>query len=932
MFKKVYPYLLNNYYENVNIAQDKRNFLSEIDKFVNQKQYIKVTLLNWEEKPLKEIQGEISTGAITKDGASAVRRTATLTFSVNNGDYDIENSEMDFAINKKIYIEIGVKNYTDEYPEYPILWFPQGLFFIGSCSVSSSTSSAVTISLSLKDKMCSLNGDVGGVFPSTTILDEVDTQLPDGTYTSERVPIYDIIVEVVHHFGGEDLNNIVIEDVDTRIKQVMQWRGSNPLYLISNGNTEESGEKSYIAQVEKPKEDETEYYVFEMGDDVGYIYSDFTWIGELTAAAGDTCVTILDQIKNVLGNYEYFYDEYGVFHFREIKNYLNTSQGTSLLEEMNKNEYLVETNAGKSVYTFNDDENIISITCNPKYDNIKNDYIVHGARKIEGTDISVDIMYHLAIDSKPYYEETEEYGFFNFLIYRDETTDYKIGCFPQNVDKLPEVGNFNIVYKCKDKFYYWTEDKVYKEITPVQYYERNVNLSQQKPNENYYMPKDWRTFLYVSGLKAKNLGTDQGYYFPELEVKWPSVYDIQEQHFYTETGALVLNITNAQEELEKLTEDNKNKEQIYAEIEKEFNEKKPELEVQVEAAKEKLDNINKEVEDAQNKLNDKNEILTQIEEWESQIEKYEQEIIDLEDELAADPDNESLKDSITELKVIISELNNRITHLLKEENGYFSKQDLLNEIELIQLNLESISANQQTLQEQFNLISKTYESMVKDYTDRLNTLKNTIDEQQDRISDLQQLIEENDTKKKGTSLSDFTNGDYYLDFIDPVTSQLGQFSISNIGRRSDVVNDDDVNCLFQPDILDVIFINVDEVLETAETEQEANDYLAEQRLECMSNGDTFSQVNGTIYNALATGGNKNGAFDKIKYELYLHTNYQETLSITARPVFYLEPNTRITINDKSTNTYGDFVISTISMPLGAGSTMSVSCTQILERF
>lgn len=742
MFRKVYPYLQNNYYENVSIAQDKRSFLSKIDKFVNQKQYVKVTLLNWDEKPLKEIQGEISTGAITKDGASSVRRTATLTFSVNNGDYDIENSEMDFAINKKIYIEIGIKNYTDEYKEYPILWFPQGLFFIGGASVSSSTSSAVSISLSLKDKMCALNGDVGGVFPSTTVLDEVDTQLPNGEYISKKVPIYDIIVEVVNHFGNEDLNNIVIEDVDTRIKQVMQWRGSNPLYLIPNGATEESGEKSYQAQVNPPDEN-TECYVFEMGEDVGYIYSDFTWTGELTAAAGDTCVTILDQIKNALGNYEYFYDEYGVFHFREIKNYLNTSQGTSLLEDMNKNEYLVETTTGKSVYTFNDDQNIMSISCNPKYDNIKNDYIIHGTRKISDSDVSVDIMYHLAIDSKPVYSRTEEYGFFNFLIYKDETTDLNIGCFPQAVDELPEVGNFNIIYKNNDKFYYWTSDKVYKEVEVVKYYNRNSTNETQIENENYYMPYDWRTYLYVTGLRAKNLGTEQGYYFPELEAKWPGVYDIYKQEFYKEVRDYIPGTSSGEDDSE---------------------------------------------------------------------------------------------DDNPELQIV------------------------------------------------------------------------------------------------GTKLSEFTNGDYFLDFIEPATTSLGEFSIKNIGRRTDVVNDDDINCLFQPDILDVIFINIDDVLEQSETEQDKENALSELRTECRLNGDVFSQVTGDIYNALATGGSKNGAFDRVKYELYLHTNYQETVSITAIPVFYLEPNTRVTINDKSTNTYGDFVISNISMPLGAGSTMSVSCSQALERF
>jgi hypothetical protein len=43
----------------------------------------------------------------------------------------------------------------------------------------------------------------------------------------------------------------------------------------------------------------------------------------LAINAGDTVVTMLDKLVNTLGNYEYFFDVNGVFHFREIKNYLN---------------------------------------------------------------------------------------------------------------------------------------------------------------------------------------------------------------------------------------------------------------------------------------------------------------------------------------------------------------------------------------------------------------------------------------------------------------------------------------------------------------------------------------------------------------------------------------------------------------------------------
>ena len=119
--RKQYPYLESSYIETYNSLQEKRNFLSKIDDFVNQKQYVLITLLDWNENPIKEIQGELTSGTITKDGTSSVRRMCQLGASVNGTEYSVEDGEMDFAINKKIFIEIGVKNYTDEYPEYPDL-------------------------------------------------------------------------------------------------------------------------------------------------------------------------------------------------------------------------------------------------------------------------------------------------------------------------------------------------------------------------------------------------------------------------------------------------------------------------------------------------------------------------------------------------------------------------------------------------------------------------------------------------------------------------------------------------------------------------------------------------------------------------------------------------------------------------------------------
>ena len=731
--RKNYPYLLDTAFEDANGLKQKTNFLQEIDNFVNQKQYVKITLLNWNEEPIKEIQGELSGGSISKDGSSSVRRTCSLTAIVDRGEYNIEDSKMDFAINKKIYIECGIKNYSKHYKDYPILWFPQGVFFISNFSITSNVSSNISISLTLKDKMCGLNGEVGGTFPAAVILDEMDTQSPTGQFVHQKILIYDIIQEIVHHYGGEPLNNILIEDVPNRIKRVMRWTGENPLYLKA---ISADGYTWYEGLLDKPS-DMTGVKQYNTNEDVGYTYADFVYDTELTANLGESVVTVLDKIKQYLGNYEYFYDEFGVFHFREIKNYLNTTQSKILLDDMDAKDYLAETTTGKTIYSFSDKTNIISITQNPQYANIKNDYVIQGLRKRTNSNASVLVRYHLAIDRKPTVGNTYK----NLLLYEEADTNLIKAAYPLSLGKdeeLPQPGNFNIIYRVEEdsesKFYYW-EDEVYKEVKVKKYY--------SSASEGY-TTKDWRTELYLQGLLAKNLGTDAGQYYAKIQ-----------ESFGANLGESFIDDIYRQQQ--------------------------------------------------QNKVD---------------VDYY-----------------------FEELDAFWPQIYN-----LETQKFYGEEED------------------------------------------------------------------------KAAYTSSLADGNYYLDFIDPYTSGLGEFSIANIGRRTLAIQNDDVNCIFQPEVPDIVFLNTDD------------DDIDIQRDECDRKGQPYSQVKSNIYQALATGGFKNGAFDQIKYQLYLHTNYQKTLSLSALPVLYLEPNSRVEINDATTNAQGDFMAQSISIPLGAGNSMSVTLNQCLERF
>ena len=483
------------------------DFLKYVDSLHLKEQYAKITLLDWEENPIKDIQGIITGGNISLDGRSAIRRTISISVYVDNSDIigvtDIDNL---FSINKKMKLEIGYVNTTDRYKQYEMLWFPQGIFVMIQPSISHSTS-GVSISLTLKDKMCLLNGECGGTIPASTQFDEYETLDENGEWIIKKPVIVQIIRELVNHFGGEQLSKIIISDLDTRIKKVMKWTGSTPLYLI------EETQDSALLTTTRPA-DNVYKEMFSYGDDVGFIYTDFIYPQELIGDAGSTVVTILDKIKNFLGNYEYFYDVDGNFVWQEIKNYLNTSKATVDLNKLNKDDYLIDMARGKAEYTFDNSNLITSYSNNPQFQMIKNDFVVWGIRKnANGNDIP--IRYHLAIDEKP--KTGNIYPCFFYLDPDDGIEKAKM------VVKFPNFQSLNTNPGKAGVFYMTINDgKIYK-WEDGNYIATDVGLTNIKTS-------DWRTELYLQGVQSEPLGTDTNYYYTELLNEWPKLYDVKVQN------------------------------------------------------------------------------------------------------------------------------------------------------------------------------------------------------------------------------------------------------------------------------------------------------------------------------------------------------------------------------------------------------------------
>ena len=170
-------------------------FLKRLDADREREVYAKIIALTFDEDPTEEITGKVTQGSINIDGNSAVRRSCSVTLIAK----DVNINEFYWGLNTKFRLFIGLKNHID--PQYEdIIWFKQGTFLINSFNTSLSTNN-YTINISGRDKMCLLNGDIGGMIKSLSAqfdcIEEVDDY---GNITTYKYPIKDIIREEITIF------------------------------------------------------------------------------------------------------------------------------------------------------------------------------------------------------------------------------------------------------------------------------------------------------------------------------------------------------------------------------------------------------------------------------------------------------------------------------------------------------------------------------------------------------------------------------------------------------------------------------------------------------------------------------------------------------------------------------------------------------------
>ncbi len=876
-----------------------KNFLRKLDLSRHHFVYAKITVLDFNELPKEEITGRVTTGSISVDGSSVVRRTCSLTLVAK----DVNMSDYLWGLNSKFKLEVGLENNID--PQYPdIIWFKQGIFLITSynCSVSLNN---YTISIQGKDKMSLLNGDIGGVITQLAVNfsdeDIVEYDAVGGaTITTKKVPIKNIILNAVHEWAKEPWYNIVVNDLNDYGLELLEYQGDNPVYLtitrdvrsVDSGTREvqniytdqnvqicfpiDTNDRFPISSLEEmggtydalleessigrefqrdvsviyladdvERGNPVEYTVFkgEKGSVMGYRLTDITYPGDLILSAGSTLTQMLDKLVQMLGNFEYFYDLDGRFVFQKKKTYVDVSWNSINGEhDFSTTTYAQDAvNVSKEVYRFEDDYLLSSFQNTPNLSNLKNDFTIYGNKDVNGVKVPIHLRY--AIDHKPLMYKPIGYT---------ELTDYDkdLGCLIHKTIDCNWVGT------------YWYFDTKEKEDEALKFWNKEI--------QGEYISKD---YLVNNGIRNEDpdipeeekilycIESSTGGY---VEVNWAD----KNNPFYETSGRKIYKkIINVELEGEKGKEKPKPYSIVFLSDKDVSYEQKPgeDIVVFVVDWRELIFQMAMDYrqhnrdQDFLFQITNNNKNAEGISYYPTGYTGYEQYYIDFETGSKKEVnlttvDGLSFKETRT-----ISFWREIYNPCLSIKGHFISKLD--------------------------NVWKNIYDYGTSGWRKDL--------------SENPQLVH------------------FWFDFLDSY-GEINRYAVPNIGDRSKVVNDNNIKAIYYREIPNVIY--------RMSTENISEDYNEE----WTKPGYVYLQV-GLGYEGLfniSTQGKS--AIDLLEEWLNDYTYCTESVSFSSVPIYYLEPNTIAIIKDNETGLSGQYIIKQFTIPLGIGSQMSVTATKIID--
>ena len=905
------------------------DFLYELDHNRNRTTYARITSLTTDNYPIERIEGVVTAGSITLDGGSAVRRVCQLTLTT--GNLNINN--VYWSLTTRIKIEIGLQNVLQvQYPAYPdIIWFPQGVYILTDFKTSAQVNN-YTITLSGKDKMCLLNGDIGGVFNAETQLDTERVEQEDGTWIDEKRSIAYIIREMIHHYAHEGFHNIIIKDIDAFSLRVL-YNNATTLYYVLNVATGELADimcddttvflaphqtyyyydtptlsvdfknlledfKFYIpvdedntSLITSPvtyliDKDKNKYYVQKInkGEDLGYELTETYYPEELIAGVGETVVSILDKIVKTFGSFEYFYNLDGQFVFQAKRTYVNTHWNNMIWDYDENDEIWIQPGAVSSQikYTFEGSRIVSAYQNSPQLGNIKNDFTVWGKKKnSSGVEIPIHMRY--AIDIKP-----------SFYASYPKTTTVS---FANGTEQV--VGPYQEVYITQDKYKeivsFLSNPESYvamgfdKKEPPAYLYEAMAG-SGEDPNACWWTVHDWGEYYklltgaYPVGVMSRFSTTGFSYsdvVFPDGTVKNLSHTAIMD--VYSTSGNLYR--------------------------EKGWNP------------------LQHGINGCHHKYAFFEDLSAQgVDSW-----MYKPIIPNGGNIMYDLPTPDGFKFNIVDWREIIFQMA-KDYYLHNHDDDY---EVMLNRNNTLpKLNIRLFETGKTGYEQYYHDIEGFWRLLYapKEYVDSYSEDKAKIPAYTINKDDFYEtIIDDNGIESQGMFIGPWNKNIienpsalvFWFDFFEAESLGLGQFSIPAIGDRPKNENNDSIRALIYKDIPDIVLI-------------EEENYKEYEQKGKLLNGYNYYYLNDVLRqyienNKIRISTRSVTAQEAIDDLLYNYAYCNETITITSVPIYYLEPNIIISARDEARMVHGYYIINKITLPLDYKGTMQITAIKVPER-
>jgi hypothetical protein len=1015
-----------------------KDFLRTLDQQKEREIFARVVSLNFNEEPIEEITGRVTSGSVNIDGNSAVRRTCSLSLvaeEMNIHDYY-------WGMNTKFKLYIGMKNNIDSRYDN-IIWFPQGTYLISTFNTSQNINN-YTISIQGKDKMVLLNGEVGGTITALSQdFGTIDVQQANGEWVNESLLLKDVIKNAVHTFANEPFQNIIINDLEDCGVELMEYRGNLPLYFLINYESQEVFNSRLGAQSENNRTKDYYYkqYNHEKGeypdewsgfrisleDDriiydnkidymevanyptllmtydtlgaehiytvmkitsgmtIGYRMTDLVYAGDLIMQVGGTITAMLDKIKNMLGQFEYFYDLDGHFIFQKKRTYLQNSWNGIQTNE--NSETYVDNLADSSAITYNF-ENSMLVTAfanNPNLGNLRNDFSIWGARKSQtGAEIPIHLRY--AIDKKPQYYVTMDGATYTTKI-PEEVEQDKIR-FETDIGGggyIKEPSRFGLNED-------WWEVRDWAKAWDFS------NLPIPTKNLGAYCPV--RAIVYPEGEPPELSSAYDSYpRYPVPRETWESWGEMAAQQKYINTEDLIFHSDgtlwtwhgrcgHSYTEWLNYFRENGLYEGGYAYF---YKPQVPADEIANNGGQGLIlgDNIIYNMDwreliyqmalDYMKYGNDDDFLIrlgsnnasfyptgnTGYECYYTDLLGFWRTIYDPEYEhtfqrvyiTRGDYDNVNNNEkywtpvqctSDTNYKDIATNKSRQFLQKIEYQNYNFVKftkskwEALTNKEEYYYLRpIEDRS------KVEFNPAEVYYVEISNEF-DPVTHWTKTVMNQSGGSPARPELL------------------NFWFDFLDTTDGQMEKYSVHNVGSRPKAENDSGVKSIYYRDTPNVIVVNPKLIRKEEQSkllaiygsldkwnEEISKDYniplndktsleyrrevildtMLDMRIaeiKALKPGYTIIRLNSTMENLFTISAQGKSAYDNLNNHLYNYAHCADTITITSLPIYYLNPNTRISVKDDNSGINGEYIINKITLPLQYSGTMSISATKAVE--